>query len=371
MRILQVLNDPYGYLGGISVHVRNIAERLSQRNDVTVYAINNRPMLPTFEIQNGVKIKRFRCYSPGNAYHLSLEMLLAIRKEEFDVVHAHGYHAFPFHFASLAKYDKFVTTPHFHGSGHSSFRNACISLLKPVGEQTFKKASAIIAVSEYEKELICQQFGFASSRITVIPNGVNFGEFSNLKKEAKSFRSILYVGVLSPYKGVQYLVEVLPKLPEDVVLEIVGRGPLRPFLEKRAKQLNVLRRIRFYEEMDRHELLQKFANADVFMMLSLYEAYSLVVAEALVAGTRCVVGRTSALTEWIDDESCFGIDVPPNLDQLARLLNRILSHKAEESFLGKRLKAKILDWDIVAAQTEIVYEKSCKARSIFSYNNQP
>jgi glycosyltransferase involved in cell wall biosynthesis len=355
MRILQVCQDSYGETGGISVHVRSISERLAKRHDVTVYAADCESQYPRFELRNGVKVERFKCYAPSNAYFFSLEMLLRMRKVEFDVVHAHGYHAFPMHFASFAKCNKFVVTTHFHGVGHSTFRNCLIKLFKPIGEMTLMKADKIVAVSEYEKALICKQFKHTEDKIAVIPNGVDFSEFSGLEKKSRNFKSILYVGYLLGYKGAQYLVEVLPKLQDSVVLEIVGTGPLKPYLEKRAKELEVYERVRFYENLSRQELLQKFFDADVFVLLSRYEAYSLVVAEALTAGTPSIVANTSALREWIDNESCFGVDFPINLNELSRLINRILTNAAYKQATKRWIGTKILDWNEIAQRLERIY----------------
>jgi len=231
-------------------------------------------------------------------------------------------------------------------------------LSKPFGRRTFEKADRIVAVSEYEKSLICRQFDFDPAKIVVIPNGVSFGEFSGLRKQSRDFRSVLYVGYLIGFKGVHYLVEVLPRLGDDVVLEIVGRGPLRPLLERRAKEMKVYDRVRFYENLPREELLQKYADADVFAMLSAYEAYSIVVAEALAAGTPCVVANTTALSEWVDNKSCFGIDFPINLNGLARLINNVLDKGADNTAMKKWKGAKILDWNDVVEQTEDIYESN-------------
>ena len=357
MRILQVCQDSYGETGGISVHVKSISERLAKRHNVTVYATNYKSTHPRFELSKGVKVERFKTYGPNNAYFFSLEMLLRMRNAEFDVVHAHGYHAFPMHFAAVAKCKKFVVTTHFHGVGHSSFRNCLIRLLKPIGEMTLAKADRIVAVSEYEKALICKQFKHTEDKITVIPNGVDFSEFSGLEKRSRSFKSILHVGYLLGYKGAQHLVEVLPKLDDSVILEIVGTGPLKPYLERRAKELKVYQRVRFYEGLCRRELLQKFFDADVFVLLSRHEAYSLVVAEALTAGTPCIVANTSALSEWVDNKNCFGIDFPINLNELARLINNVLDNHPDPVAVRKRIGKRILDWNEAVDELERIYLK--------------
>lgn len=343
--------------GGVSVYVRNISERLAKRHDVTVFATMKRG-LPRFEVVNGVKVVRFRRYAPSGAYSFSWEMLLKLRKAEFDVVHGHCYHAFPAHFSAIAKRKKFVVSPHFHGVGHSVFRDSLIRLFKPFGERTLRTADKIVAVSEYEKSLLCGQFGLDAEKVVVIPCGVDFSEFEGLKRREHDFKSVLYVGNLVGYKGVQFLVEVLPRLPKDVVLEIVGKGVLKPFLEKRARELGVFDRVRFFEDLPRRELLQMFVDADVFVLLSKYEAYSMAVAEALVAGTPCVVANCSALSKWIDNRTCFGIDYPIRLDKLAESIVYVLENGVRgEVASSKWVGSKILDWDDVVERLSEVYQR--------------
>ena len=359
MRILQVYMGPYmvDRGGGVSVYVRNISERLAKKHDVTVFATNPGG-LPGFEVVNGVKVVRFRRFAPSNAYFFSWDMLLELRRADFDVVHGHCYHAFPMHFSALAKCKRFVVSTHFHGVGHSVFRDSLIRLLKPFGKRTLRAADKIVAVSEYEKNLLCGQFGLDPAKVVVIPCGVDFSEFEGLKRRKRGFRSVLYVGNLVGYKGVQFLVEVLPYLPKDVVLEIVGKGDLKPFLEKRARELSVSGRVRFFENLPRRELLQMFVDADVFVLLSRYEAYSMAVAEALVAGTPCIVANCSALNEWIDGRICFGVDYPIGLDKLAESICYILENGVVGDVVSSKwIGSKILDWDDVVERINEVYQR--------------
>jgi len=340
--------------GGVSVYVRNISERLAKRHDVTVFATNPGD-LPSFEILNGVKVERFKRFAPSGAYFFSLEMLLRLKKANFDVVHGHCYHAFPMHFSSFAKRRKFVVSTHFHGVGHSIFRHSLIRLFKPFGKNVLRVADTIVAVSEYEKLVLCRQFGLDSTKIIVIPCGVNFSEFKGLKRRKRDHKSILYVGNLVGYKGVRFLIEVLPMLDSHIVLEIVGKGILKSFLKNRAGELGVLDRVRFYENLPRKKLLQMFVDANAFVLLSRYEAYSMAVAEALTLGTPCVVANNSALTEWVDGKHCFGIDYPIEIDDLAQVIGEVV--ECREKIDGKRFNTeKIKDWDEIVVQLEGIYE---------------
>jgi len=353
MRILQICPRYYPDIGGVEEHVKNISERLAKKHDVTVFTTDPSRKLPKQETINGVKIRRFKSWAPNEAYYFSRELKKCLMEDSysFDIMHAHSYHAFPALYAAQAKdRNKLIFTPHFHGKGHSFLRNWLHVPYKFWGKNIFTRADKIVCVSNYEKGLIVNNFKVDEEKIVVIPNGVNLEEFKGLKRIKKSCKTILCVSRLEKYKGIQYLIEVLPLLESDVVLEIVGKGPYKENLVKLAKKLNVTERIKFFQELPRSELLQMYANADVFVLLSKHEAYGLSVAEALCAGTPCIVANTSALTEWVDGENCFGIDYPININVLRDLIICTVGINVSEP--------KIFDWNEVTERIIRLYE-SC------------
>jgi glycosyltransferase involved in cell wall biosynthesis len=208
--------------------------------------------------------------------------------------------------------------------------------------------------------LLVKKFKLDASKIVVIPCGVNLGELKTLKKHKRDFRSILHVSSrLDNYKGAYHLIKALPKINENVILEIVGEGKERKNLELYAEKLGVLNRVKFYKYMPQKELFQKYVDADVFVLLSRCESYSMVVAEALAAGTPCIVANTSALSEWVDNETCFGVHFPIHINELVTLIERILERKIDKDKMKKWIGTKILDWDDVAKRLEDVYYENC------------
>jgi 1,2-diacylglycerol 3-alpha-glucosyltransferase len=115
-----------------------------------------------------------------------------------------------------------------------------------------------------------------------------------------------------------------------------------------AREMSVSERVRFYQDLPRTELLQKYADADLFVLLSRYEAFGISVAEALASRTPCVVSNTSALAEWIDNTNCFGVNYPVKIEELSRTLNEVI---------GKRVgEVKLWDWDDVVRRLTEVYD---------------
>jgi glycosyltransferase involved in cell wall biosynthesis len=280
-------------------------------------------------------------------------MARELKKAEFDIVHGHNYHALPLYFSRNARAGKFVVTPHYHRYGHTPVRNFFIKLYKLLGRRIFARADRVIAVSQYEKQLLLNDFSLAEDKISVIPNGIDLSEFANLPAVPRESQTILYVGRLEEYKGVQYIIQALPLLDKDFRLEIVGKGPYKASLVAQIDKLELNNRVKFYQDLPRQELLIMYARAGIFILLSRHEAFSIVVAEALAARTPCIVANTSALTEWIDNKNCFGIDYPINNDKLAGLINEVIGRKVGD--------VKLWDWDEVTQQIAGLYkgELSC------------
>ena len=347
MRILQVSPKYFPFIGGVEEHVRNISQRLAKEHQVTVFATDDSGELPREEEVNGVSIKRFRCFAPHNAYHLSFAMWNELKKSEFDIVHGHSYHTVPLYFSRYAKRTRYVVTPHYERYGGTRFRNFLLKLYKPFGKRIFEEADSIITVSEYEKALLLQDFDIIEDKISLIPNGVNLEEFSRLPDVVKKGKTVLYAGRLEEYKGVQYLVEALPFLEKDFSLEIIGWGTYKTRLVELAGKLGVKDRVSFYQSLPRREFIKMLAEAGVFVLLSRYECFSIVVAEALAAKTPCIVANTSALREWVDGRNCFGIDYPIDAMRLAELIAEVGGQKVSG--------VKLWDWDNVVRELNTIY----------------
>lgn len=348
MKILQVCPRYFPSIGGVEQYVRNISERLAHKHEVTVFATDPSGELPKAERINGVLVRRFRSFSPSDAYHVSFEMLREFRKSEFDIVHGHNYHAFPLFFSRYARKKRFIVTPYYHGHGHTPVRDSLIRLYKPFGKKIFREADKVIALSNHEKGLLIESLKIQGDKIVVIPSGINLAEFKDLEKVKGKHKTILYVGRLEEYKGLQYVIQAEPLLDAGMRLQIVGNGPYKEHLIRLIKELGLEDRVDFYQDLTREELLHRYAAADLLVLLSRYESFSIVVAEALASKTPCIVANTSALREWIDNENCFGIDYPVIIDKLAGLIDEVIERKVGE--------VKLWDWEEVVEEMVRVYK---------------
>lgn len=292
--------------GGVETHVHQIATRLVDRDhEVTVVTGDARRVdAPRRERRDGVQVVRCRGVAPNNAFHVAPGVARAVRRADADVVHAHNYHALVLPFAALGAGDRpLVVTPHYHAGSASSVRDTLLSLYRPLGSRVLRRADAVVAVSEWERARLREDFGIEAR---VIPNGIDIERFAGATPLERDRPYLLTVGRLEEYKGVQHAIRALPELPEHDLL-VAGSGPYREELERIALESGVADRVEFLGYVDGDELPGLYAGADVYLALSNFEAYGLTVGEALAAGTPCVVREVGGLIDWIGQDGVLGI----------------------------------------------------------------
>ncbi len=312
MKVLFVTHRYPPRTGGVETHVREIATRLADRgHDVTAFSADAGDDLPAQTSSKGVRVRRFRSLSPGESFYFAPQMAVAVRRTNADVVHAHNYHAFPLFFAAVGVTDeRFVATTHYHGKSANGVRNALLSGYRPLGRWAVRQADDVIAVSEWERTRVREDFGLEA---TVIPNGVDVDRFASASPEERERPYLLCVGRLEEYKGVQHAIRALSALPEyDLV--VAGSGPFREASERIARETGVSDRVEFLGYVDEERLPRLYAGARVFVSMSSFEAYGMTVAEALAAGTPCVVRKAAALKDWSSHDGCVSVE---DLDPVA------------------------------------------------------
>jgi glycosyltransferase involved in cell wall biosynthesis len=368
MKIMTIVGNYYPHLGGITTVIKEVSETLVKKgHECTVLTINHDNIYSNEKRINGVYVKRINSPTSNYLFGFSPAMYRYLKKNKAlidgtDIIHVHGYHtlmSLEAIYLCQNKNKPIIFTPHYHAIGHTKLKNLLHKLYKPIGRQVFKYVDKVVCVSEYEASLIQKDFVVSSEKIQIIPNGVKQINSSIKKKREGNVISLLYVGYVRRYKGVQYILSAMEKLEKKhdkkVILNIIGTGDYENEIKKLAKNLNLEGRVFWYSNLSENELYQKYKNTDIFLLLSHAEAYGIVVAEALASGTPCIVAKTSALSEFVNEPGCFGIEYPPDPEKLASLILKIYNSDVK---VGPFNQNKIRTWDEVAKEYEEVYNEA-------------
>jgi glycosyltransferase involved in cell wall biosynthesis len=130
-----------------------------------------------------------------------------------------------------------------------------------------KNASKVLPVSKYIAEMAFQN-GFSKANMTIhYLGGKMINESSQL--EISSRRGILFVGRLVEKKGLNFLLSALALTKGsigDIVLTVIGNGPLKETYQQQAKELNI--NANFLGELHNDEVMNKLRETRIFCMPS-------------------------------------------------------------------------------------------------------
>jgi glycosyltransferase involved in cell wall biosynthesis len=147
-------------------------------------------------------------------------------------------------------------------------------------------------------------------RCIMIPNGVDCDRFRPGAQQRQDFGLpgdrliVLMVSALAPTKRVEIGIKAVSQIP-DAHLVVAGDGPLRQAVDDLAARLLPGRFTRFTLVPEQMPAL--YRSADVFMHLSLEEAFGNVFVEAMACGLP-IVAHDSRRSRWIVGEEEFLLD---------------------------------------------------------------
>jgi len=265
--------------GGVERTVGEVAKRLKKDFDIAIYCTNHKPGLYSWE---DIPVYVFKGYI--DAYRFSLPMYKALKKGDFDLVHAHCFTTFMPLVASRITKKSFVFNPHFHQIGSTLLYKTLRKIYDPfAGYYLFKNASLIVCNSVTEKNLILDRFQ-TSRTIEVIYNGVDTHRIKNAQPYDIDGKLILYVGRLEKYKNVQVAIQALSFLPKEYHLCIIGKGSYEASLKRLTDELGLNDRVRFLGYLTDEAVYRWLKTCSVFINLSEIESFGMTCIEALAAG---------------------------------------------------------------------------------------
>jgi glycosyltransferase involved in cell wall biosynthesis len=263
----------------------------------------------------------------------TLPVLRRLKREfVFDVIDAH--YVYPDGFAAvlLAKYFHRPVVVSARGSDLNQFSE--FPLIRRLLRYTLQRADHAIAVCEALK-VSMTHLGCESSKISVIPNGVDTKKFYPIQKlvaKAKLGYSntglIVSVGGLIPRKGHDRLIKGFQQLltarhKRDITLVIIGEGPLRKTLERDIERWGLGDCIRLVGAVPHHELINWYSAADVSCLASSREGWANVILESMACGTPVVATAVWGSPEVISSDRV-GLLTSGEPEAIAMALERAL-----------------------------------------------
>jgi len=222
----------------------------------------------------------------------------------------------------------------------------------------------VITGSESSRDDICRDFKVPRSRVHVIPLGVDTRLFHPRQAPRVPGRIVAVASADSPVKGISTLLRAVAKLATErnAVLTVVGKPAPGGPTEKLVAELALGDRVRFVTGISDDELAELLASAEIAVVPSLYEGFSLPAVEHMASGTPLIASRTGALPEVTGDAAL--LVTPGDPEELAvalRMLHDSAAERERLSALALRRVQERFAWPAVARATADQYYRAIAA----------
>jgi glycosyltransferase involved in cell wall biosynthesis len=307
------------------------------------------------------------------SFCLSTAIMLFRKRKEYDLVHFHGA-SLPLitNILPLKLYGKKVLAKVAAaklgteaGSLHGRY-----FLLGKILIWMLKKVDCFVAISEEIKNGLLND-GFNQARIPNFidqnlfhPSGKESGDQIRKKLGFTDGKIMTFSGRLVERKGVGVLLEAWRKLIQDrkdVLLIILGSGPLEKKLKNQSRLLGIEENVKFCGFIN--NIGDYLAATDIFVFPSFQEGFPNSVLEAMACGIPVLSTKIGGVVDVIRDGKNGLLVEPDNVNQLADALKKLISDAEYASTLGKNaLKTVRENYDInlIANKYVELYERLMK-----------
>jgi glycosyltransferase involved in cell wall biosynthesis len=234
----------------------------------------------------------------------------------------------------------------------------------------------VITVSESAKADICRDFRVPADQVHIIPLGVDTRVFrprggsavggSGLGERVPG-RIVAVTSADSALKGVATLLRAVGKLVTERDVHLIVVGKPGPDTIRLVSQLSLGDRVTFTHGLDDTAYAELLASAEIAVVPSLYEGFSLPAVEHMASGTALVASRAGALPEvagTAPDTAGAVLVTPGDAEELCAALLRLHDSPGERAALGERALRRVTErfsWAAVARATEDRYRAAIAA----------
>ena len=313
-------------------------------------------------------------------YSAPLYQYLKAHIHEYDIVHCHGI----WHFGSLAPFllnksvKKVIT---IHGLldkwaiRHSYWKKKLLTVV--LQKRLLNRADLIQINNTDERGDLLRYLGHQHPNVVIIPNGIPMADFETLPAPG-TFRQqhgipatqplILFMSRLNIKKGLDLLLPAFKQYADrhpNALLVLAGPDDgYQETAEAFVRDNNLTGRVKLVGMLMDDDKKAALADADVFVLPSYSEGFSMAVLEAMAAGTPCIVSDRVGFGEVIRETGAACLtDLTP--ESVLACLEKVMhdhTYREQIRLTGQTLVRQRYDIQVVADQLLGAYQSVLSQR---------
>jgi MMP alpha-(1->4)-mannosyltransferase len=223
----------------------------------------------------------------------------------------------------------------------------------------------IMTVSENSVADITEGHGVPAERMRVVHVGVDPALFRPLPHIARVPGRLMTTSSSDvPMKGLVYLLEAVAKLRTErpeVALTVIGTPNADGPVMQAIRRFGIEDAVQFVSGVSDERIVELYAEAELAVVPSLYEGFSLPAIEAMAAGVPLVATTGGAIPEVVGSDGTTAALVPPaDASALVSAIGALLDDPARRAAIGEAGRARAVErysWEATAAQTVELYRE--------------
>jgi UDP-glucose:(heptosyl)LPS alpha-1,3-glucosyltransferase len=365
MSKIAVVIPKYGLVGGAEQFVAELTGRLAAQgnNDFHVFANRWQEGIERIHFHK-VPIISFPKFFTSLSFAFFVQHQMA--SKHFNLVHSHE---------RIFAADIYT----LHGVPHrfwiSQVRRKRMSLYdlatawvekKLVMEGNCKK---FVAVSNLTKEIFLNEYPIDPQRVAVIHPGVDFADYPDKNTARVQIRKeyglppetllIIFASMNFEIKGLDAIIAALARLKHegrDYRLVVAGKGNERKYRQM-AAQASLDDRVIFTGTVKKEKLIRLYLAGDLYMMLSQFDTFGMVVLEAMAAGLPVIISSNVGAKDIVQEgKNGFIIYDTADADYISSKINILFDENIRSVMARKAIDtARQNTWEMVATKYQDIY----------------
>jgi glycosyltransferase involved in cell wall biosynthesis len=291
-------------------------------------------------------------------YKYSVVAAVIADENEFDVIHAHDWLAYPAGIAAMEVSGKPLVI-HVHATDFDRSGGSVNPDVYRIEKSGMDAASKIITVSNLTRDIVINRYNIDPAKVETVYNAVEpvkIGENCIIKKGFDE-KVVTFLGRITMQKGPEYFIEAAYKVLQvmsNVRFVMAGSGDMMERMMRRAAALKITDRFHFTGFLKGSDVFTMLDMSDVYIMPSVSEPFGISPLEAMQSNVPVIISKQSGVAEILTHavKTDFW-----DIDAMADAIYGILNYPALANMFIKNGKEEVirLKWDNSARHVRDIY----------------
>ncbi len=278
---------------------------------------------------------------------------------EFDVIHAHDWLAYPAGIAAKEASGKPLVV-HVHATDFDRSGGSVNPTVYEIEKRGLDAADKIITVSNLTRTIVIEKYGQHPDKVVTVYNAVEPKDMETgiPFKKNKDEKIVTFLGRITMQKGPEYFVEaayrVLQKM-DNVRFVMAGSGDLMEKMIRRAAELKIADKFHFTGFLKGEDVFTMLRMSDLYVMPSVSEPFGISPLEAMQSNVPVLISYQSGVAEILDHA------IKTNfwdIEAMADAIYGVLKYPSLSKMFIRHGKSEVesLKWEDSALKVKEVYD---------------